>query len=291
VAHSMTGFGSAEGPVAQGQLHVDVRTVNHRHLNVQLKVPAILQELEGQLREILREHLHRGHVTLSARWIEEVTREGEISVNVERARDVVAAMGELKQALDLPGEVDLSFVARQPDVLAYGTGDVPAVEPEEVIGVVRTAVTELVAARRREGEALAAEIERLLSSIETELGAVEELSPARLTAERDRLRESVAALLDGKRADEDRLAQEIALLADKLDITEEIVRLRAHIDAVRDALTQSTPVGKRLSFLGQEMLREVNTIGSKANDAAIAHRVVSMKGELEKFREQIENLE
>jgi uncharacterized protein (TIGR00255 family) len=287
----MTGFGSAEGPVAQGQLHVDVRTVNHRHLSVQLKIPAILQELEGQLREILREHLHRGHVTLSARWIEEVTREGEISVNIERARDVVAAMEGLKQALDLPGEIDMSFVARQPDVLAYGAGDAPAVDPGEVIGVVRTAVTDLVDARRREGEALVAEIERLLTSIESELAAVEEQAPARLTAERDRLRESVAALLDGKRADEDRLAQEIALLSDKLDITEEIVRLRAHIGAVREALAQSAPVGKRLSFLGQEMLREINTIGSKANDAAIAHRVVSMKGELEKFREQIENLE
>jgi uncharacterized protein (TIGR00255 family) len=204
---------------------------------------------------------------------------------------VVAAMEELKQVLDLPGEIDMSFVARQPDVLAYGAGDAPAVDPGEVIGVVRTAVTDLVAARRREGEALAAEIERLLSSIESELAAVEEQAPARLTAERDRLRESVVALLDGKRADEDRLAQEIALLSDKLDITEEIVRLRAHIGAVRDALAQSAPVGKRLSFLGQEMLREINTIGSKANDAAIAHRVVSMKGELEKFREQIENLE
>ncbi len=291
MAHSMTGFGSAEGPVAEGRLHVDVRTVNHRHLSVQLKMPTILQELEGQLREILREQLHRGHVTLSAQWIEEVPRDGGIAVNAERAKDVVAAMKELKQALDLPGEIDVNFVARQPDVLTYGTGDAPAVDAEEVIPVVRHAVAELVAARQREGDVLTLEIARLLSSIEEELAAVEERAPARLTGERDRLRESVAALLDGKKADEDRLAQEIALLADKLDITEEIVRLRAHIAAVRDALADSAPVGKRLSFLGQEMLREVNTIGSKANDAAISHRAVAMKGELEKFREQIENLE
>jgi len=254
-------------------------------------MPAILQELEGQLRETLREQLHRGHVTLSAQWIEEVPREGSIAVNAERAKDVVAAMKELKQALDLPGEIDVSFVARQPDVLTYGTGDAPAVHAEEVIPVVRGAIAELVAARQREGDALTLEIERLLASIEGELAAVVEQAPARLTAERDRLRESVTALLDGKKADEDRLAQEIALLADKLDITEEIVRLRAHIAAVRDALADSAPAGKRLSFLGQEMLREVNTIGSKANDAAISHRAVAMKGELEKFREQIENLE
>jgi uncharacterized protein (TIGR00255 family) len=287
----MTGFGSAEGPVAQGRLHVDVRSVNHRHLSVQLKLPGILQELEGQLREVLREQMHRGHVTLSAQWIEEVPREGSIAVNAERAKDVVAAMQQLKRALDLPGEIDVSFVARQPDVLTYGVADAPAVDADEVVPVVRQALAALVAARQREGEALTVEIERLLASLEGELAAVEERAPARLSAERDRLRESVTTLLDGKKADEDRLAQEIALLADKLDITEEIVRLRAHLAAARDTLADAAPVGKRLSFLGQEMLREVNTIGSKANDAVIAHGAVAMKGELEKFREQIENLE
>ncbi len=291
MANSMTGFGSAEGPVAEGRLQVDVRTVNHRHLNVQLKLPPMFQDLEGRLREILREHIHRGHVTVSGRWIEEAPREGEIAVNVERAREVVTALEELKKALNLAGDVDLSFVARQPDVLTYGIGDAPSIEAEEVAAVVRRAVAELVATRQKEGEALTVEIDRLLSCVEDELAAVEQRAPERLTAERDRLHESVAMLLNGKKADDDRIAQEIALLADKLDITEEIVRLRAHLAAARDSLPQPPPAGKRLSFLGQEMLREVNTIGSKANDADIAHRVVAMKGELEKFREQIENLE
>ncbi|MCH7683161.1 MAG: DUF1732 domain-containing protein [Gemmatimonadetes bacterium] len=152
-------------------------------------------------------------------------------------------------------------------------------------------MAELVATRQKEGEALTVEINRLLSCVEDELAAVEQRAPERVTAERDRLRESVAMLLNGKKVDDDRIAQEIALLADKLDITEEVVRLRAHLAAARDSLSQPPPVGKRLGFLGQEMLREVNTIGSKANDADIAHRVVAMKGELEKFREQIENLE
>jgi uncharacterized protein (TIGR00255 family) len=260
-------------------------------LNVQLKLPPMFQDLEGRLREILREHIHRGHVTVSARWIEEAPREGEIAVNVERAREVVTALEELKKALNLAGDVDLSFVARQPEVLTYGTGDAPSIEAEEVAAVVRRAVAELVATRQKEGEALTVEIDRLLSCVEDELAAVEQRAPERVTAERDRLRESVAMLLNGKKVDDDRIAQEIALLADKLDITEEVVRLRAHLAAARDSLPQPPPVGKRLSFLGQEMLREVNTIGSKANDADIAHRVVAMKGELEKFREQIENLE
>ena len=288
---SMTGFGSAEGPVANGRMQVDLRTVNHRHMSVQVKVPSMLQEFEGQFREILREHIHRGHVTLSARWTEEAPRNGGITVNVDRAREVVDAMKELKKSLDLSGDIDVGFVARQPEVMAYGPAETASVALAEVTSVVRAALNELVETRRKEGQALGDEIERLLASIERELSMVEEKAPERLTAERDRLRESVATLLNGKPVDDDRLNQEIAFLADKLDITEEIVRLRAHFVAAREALTGSTPVGKRLSFLGQEMLREVNTIGSKANDAAIAHRVIEMKGELEKFREQIENLE
>ena len=287
----MTGFGTAEGPVAKGRLEVDVRTVNHRHMNVQVKVPSMLQEFEGQFREILREHISRGHVTLSARWTEEDPRDGGITINVDRAREVVAAMEKLKKFLGLSGDIDLAFVARQPDVMAYAPVESASVAVGEVTSVVRAALNDLLETRRKEGQALGDEIERLLALIESELTMVEERAPERLTAERDRLRESVATLLNGKPVDDDRLNQEIALLADKLDITEEIVRLRAHLVAAREALTGSTPVGKRLSFLGQEMLREVNTIGSKANNAVIAHHVIEMKGELEKFREQIENLE
>ncbi|MCH8255009.1 MAG: hypothetical protein IID06_06650, partial [Gemmatimonadetes bacterium] len=212
MANSMTGFGSAEGPVADGRLQVDVRTVNHRHLNVQLKLPPMFQDLEGRLREILREHIHRGHVTVSARWIEEAPREGELAVNVERAREVVMALKELKEALNLAGDVDLGFVARQPDVLTYRTGDAPSIEAEEVAAVVRRAMAELVATRQKEGEALTVEINRLLSCVEDELAAVEQRAPERVTAERDRLRESVAMLLNGKKVDDDRIAQEIALL-------------------------------------------------------------------------------
>ncbi len=287
----MTGFGSAEGPVGEGRLLVDVRSVNHRHLNVQLKLPSNLQDVEAHLREVVRARVQRGHVTLAARWTEELPREAEISVNVDRARQVVSAMEALKRALNLEGEIDVGFVARQPDVLAFTAGEVPAVETDGVTKIVTAALDDLVAVRNTEGAALAQELERLLAALGTDLAAVEALAPERLTAERDRLQRSVAELLDGNRLDENRLAQEIALLADKLDITEEIVRLRTHLGAARDALGKSVAIGKQLNFLSQEMLREVNTIGSKANNADIAQRVIAMKGELEKFREQVENLE
>jgi uncharacterized protein (TIGR00255 family) len=152
-------------------------------------------------------------------------------------------------------------------------------------------VDDVVASRTQEGQALARELEQRFDNIESQLGTVEARAPLRLTRERERLREAVRELLDGRAVDEDRLSQELALIADKLDVTEEIVRLRAHLAACRQALASEGAAGRQLAFLGQEMLREINTIGSKANDADMAHTVIAMKGELEKIREQAENVE
>ena len=145
--------------------------------------------------------------------------------------------------------------------------------------------------RRREGDALGAELGRRLEAIEQLAVAVDERAPERMVRERDRLRAAVSQLLEGRSMDDARLAQELALHADRLDITEELVRLRAHLSAARDALRLEEAVGKQLGFLAQEIGREINTIGSKANDATIGQLAIGMKGELEKFREQVENLE
>ncbi len=287
----MTGFGAAEGPVGNGRLQVEIRTVNHRHLNAQLKLPSMLQEAETEIRKLIRSKISRGHVTLTARWAEEIAPEQRIGLNVERAREVVAAMEELKATLGLEGDIDIGFVARQPDVLTVAQPDSPGIENHEVSSVTEAALKQLATARAREGEVLGAELARLLGSIEHHLSDVERRAPHRRGCERDRLRAAVADLLNGQELDDSRLAQEIALLADKLDITEEIVRLRAHLAAASEAIGKNTPIGKQLAFLGQEMLREINTIGSKANDSTITHLVIGMKGELEKFREQTENLE
>jgi uncharacterized protein (TIGR00255 family) len=287
----MTGYGVAEGPVSGGVLAVEVRTVNHRHFTPTLKLGGSLQQFESVVRDCLRVSIARGHVTLSARWVEEPERPLEIRVNVDRGREVMRALTELKQGLDLPGDVDLAFVARQPEVLTTAAGDVPDVAEKDVLAVVTGAVHELVAVREREGAALGAELAYQLGELEKGLEVVEERAPQRLVIERDRLKLAVEELLDGRAIDEQRLSQELAILADKLDITEEIVRLRTHIAAARDALSGSGPVGRHLSFLGQEILREVNTIGSKGNDAEIAQAVIGMKGVVEKIREQVENLE
>ncbi len=288
---SMTGYGAVEGPLEGGRLAIEVKTVNHRHLNVQIRLPPALQPIEADLRNRLRERLERGHVALTARWTEAPASATAVKLDIARAREIVRAVRELKTALDLEGEVGLEFVARQPDVLSTVEPEGAPVSVPDAVALLDRALDALDAMRRREGAALTAELRRLLAGIAGRLLAVEQAAPRRLASERDRLRRSVGELLEGRRLDEDRLALEIALLADKLDITEEIVRLRTHLDACGALLAGDGPVGRQLTFLGQEMLREINTIGSKANDATIAEAVVGMKGELEKLREQVENLE
>jgi len=278
----MTGFGSGEGSVLGGRLSIEIRSVNHRYFNPQLKLPFELAGTESQLRERLRGLLERGHVTLSARWIEPPATESAVTVDLARARQVVAAARELKKQLKLKGEVDLAFVARHPDVLALERDGAAAVE---------RAAQQLVAMRAREGAALATELGGRLDALAEGARAVERRAPDRLAAELARLKKAVGELAAGVPVDEQRLAVEVALLADRVDITEELVRLRTHFAACREALAGDAAVGKQLGFLAQELLREVNTIGSKANDAVIAQTVIAMKGELEKFREQLENLE
>ena len=287
----MTGFGSAEGSVLGGRLSIEIRSVNHRYYNPQLKLPFELGGVEGPLRERLRQLLERGHVTVSARWIDAPQRDGAVAVDLTRARQLVAAAKELKKRLKLKGEVDLAFVARQPEVLTPHQDGVATAQWSEVEPIAERAVRELLAMRAREGAALAVELGGRLRALETGAATIERRAPERLTAELARLRKAVAELAAGVQVDEQRLAVEVALMADRVDITEELVRLRTHLAACGAALASDGAVGKQLGFLAQELLREVNTIGSKANDAGITQTVITMKGELEKFREQLDNLE
>ena len=289
--YSMTGFGAAEGPVAGRRLRVEIRTVNHRYFNLSAKLPSDLTALEGELRERLRRDFDRGHLSVQARWSESADGDTGFAVDLDRARLVAARLREMQSALGLGGEVTIELVARQPDVLssaANGTGEVPWSEVEPVVA---KAGAECRAMRAREGEALTKELAHRVDLLERSAETIAGRAPERLVRERDRLRAAVAELLDGRAVNEERLAQELAFLADKLDVTEELVRFQAHVAAVRDALRSDKPVGKQLGFLAQELGREVNTIGSKAGDAGIAQLVIGMKGELEKFREQLENLE
>jgi uncharacterized protein (TIGR00255 family) len=291
VPYSMTGFGAAEGPVAGRRLRVEIRTVNHRYFNLSAKLPGDLSALEGELRERLRRDFDRGHVTVQARWSEQPERDTGFEIDLDRARTVAARLREMQAELGLGGEVTVELVARQPDVLGSGTNGAGEISWSDVEPVVAQAGAECRVMRAREGKALTQELAHRLDLLETSAREIAGRAPERLVRERDRLRAAVAQLLDGRTIDETRLAQELAFIADKLDITEELVRFATHVAAAREVLAGDGPVGKRLGFLAQELGREVNTMGAKAGDAVIAQNVIAMKGELEKFREQLENLE
>ena len=287
----MTGYGLATGVANGGKVQVEIKTVNHRHFTASLKLTSPLQALEGEVRRSLREQIHRGHVTITARWLEEPERPGVPKVNVSRAKQVLSVLRELQAELNVPGEIDLSLVIRQPDVFDIVADEAPTLDEEAFLRVVAEALDGLKETREREGGSLADEVKSQLDELSNLLGRVRERAPERVIAERDRLRAAVEELLEGRPVDDDRLSHEIALLADKLDVSEEMVRLQTHIDACREVLEKDGPVGRELTFLGQEMLRETNTIGSKANDAVIVQSVIDMKCVLEKFREQAENIE
>src|SRR6266516_2328371 len=230
VPRSMTGFVSADGTVLGGRLRVDIRTVNHRYYNPQFKLVFELAGVEGQVRERLRQLLDRGHVVVAARWVEAPPSDGAVAVDLARALKVAAAH-ELKKKLKLKGEIDLAFVARQPEVLSTHTDGAVAATWSEVEPIVAQAAQEVLAMRAREGRALATDLTARLAALEAGATAVAARAPARLAAELARLKQAVAQLAAGVPVDEQRLAVEVALLADRVDITEELVRLRSHLAA------------------------------------------------------------
>jgi uncharacterized protein (TIGR00255 family) len=287
---SMTGFGAAEGAVAGGRLRLEVRTVNHRHLNVQVKVPSELAELEPEIRERLRAHLARGHVTVGGRWLEEPPQAAAVTVDKARAEAIVAALRQAGRDLGIPGDVDLALLTRLPDVLRVSRAEV-TIEREAVLEVLDRAAAACGAAREREGAALLVELRARIATLDGLRARIAERAPERVVAERDRLALNVQALANGIALDPGRLAQEIAVLADRMDITEELVRFGTHLGELSRLLSGEGSVGREIGFLLQELLREANTMGSKADDAAVAQAVIGVKTELEKLREQIENLE
>jgi uncharacterized protein (TIGR00255 family) len=288
----MTGFGSAEGPLGSARVSVEVRTVNHRFFSPSIKLPSALSKWEADVREALRKSITRGHVTVSVR----IEREAADAAIVDETKfaQYSAALISLRDRHGLGGEIDVATVLRMPDVMrTSGAEEQQLGSIEELMTVVGAAAAELSRMRGAEGGRLKDVLLERIGLIEQAVARVAERAPERIIAQRDRLRENVKALAEGIAVNEDRLAQEIAILADRLDVGEELDRFRSHIAAFREALSNSNgeAVGKRLGFLLQELLREANTTGSKANDAAIQRDVMLVKEELERIREQVENLE
>lgn len=287
----MTGFGAATGYVGSQRVTVELRTVNHRFLNPHVKLPSSLSRWESEVRELLRRGIARGNVTLSARWEREAA--APLAIDEERFAGYVEQLRALQERHGLASELTTATVLRMPEIFSGASANDAEGTSEELTAVVGSALDALTRMREAEGARLAALLEDRMAAAESTLELVAARAPERLVEERERLRQSVRELADGVDVDPARLAGEIAVLADRLDVSEEIDRFRAHVQAFRAALRSSSrgPVGKKLGFLLQEMLREANTTGSKARDAAMTHHVVAIKEELERIAEQVENVE
>ena len=289
----MTGFGTAEGVVGGARVTIEVRSVNHRFFNPSIKLPSALGRWEGEVREALRRGIGRGAVTVSARL--EAAAEVGAGIDEQRFGQYVTRLRDLQRRFGIAADgLDLAAILRLPDVVVASGGDpVAGGTAEELVVVVDAALAALTRMREAEGGRLVAYLDERLAIVEAALDRITERAPRRLIEQRDRLRASVQEIAGGVAVDEQRLEQEIAILADRLDVSEELSRFRSHIAAVRDTIGSAGTdgVGKRLGFLLQEMLREANTTGSKANDAGVVADVVVIKEELERIREQVENLE
>jgi uncharacterized protein (TIGR00255 family) len=286
----MTGFGAAEGTVGSARVTVELRSVNHRFFNATIKLPAELSRWEGEVREALRKRVSRGHITLGARVDRGVA--GPPLIDEERFSAYVGLLRNLKDRFGLAGDVDVATVLRMPDVMS-SISEGSEGEASAFLLLVDAAAVNLANSRGQEGERLGTYLLERLTIVESALGRIRLRAPQRLAEQRERARESIRQLASGVQVDEQRLAMEIAIQADRLDVQEELSRFGSHLVAFRKSVSDGAdePVGKRLGFLLQEMLREANTTGSKAYDASILADVVTVKEELERIREQVENLE
>jgi len=290
----MTGFGEAAIDTPAGSLRAELRTVNHRFFSLNIRHPAALDRYEPQIRDWVRSRISRGHVNLTYRLEGTEGETGpELMLDVERAARYLRIFQDLKERFDLPGEVTLEMLAAHADLVVREQNHAPELDAEAVRDVTDRAARAVVIMREDEGRNLQADLDDRLHAIGDALVVIAERAPARLAREHQRLQRAVAELVADLKMDDERIAREIAIVADRWDISEEIVRLRAHLQHFRGMLAEDAaePVGKRLAFLVQEMHREANTIGSKANDADIEHRVVAIKNEIERLREQVENVE
>jgi uncharacterized protein (TIGR00255 family) len=295
VLRSMTGYGEGELESDGARVRAEIRTVNHRYLNFQFRTPPGYDRHTRALEGVLKDRFARGHVSLTLTV--EAAGDDEprpVRVDLERARAYLEGIREMGDALGLEGEVGLPLMAGFRDLFRAEDPSPPQLSEEALLAVVSAAADRVVAMREEEGIRLGDDLRARLDVMEAELDGIEARAPARLVEERDRLRDRIRELMEGVgELDEERIGREVAHLADRWDIHEEVVRFRSHIRMFRDTLDGAEPagVGKRLGFIAQEILREANTVGSKANDAQIAARVVTIKEEIERLREQLENLE
>ncbi len=290
---SMTGFGRAEVSKKGLTVSAEVRSVNSRYLDLTLRLPRSLSQREKEVKDIVRTFLNRGNLNVTVKLAYDSDGVVPLKVNKAAAKSYYKLLNEVRKAVKLREKVKLEHLLTFSEVLEpveEEEGD--ELEWELAQETIRQALENLNAMRAQEGSELVKDLEKRVHWMNETLNDVERLSKARIPEERKNLHERIAQLIEDKFViDQNRLELEIALIVDKLDVTEECVRYRSHNKFFLEALQKNEAAGRKLNFLVQEMNREANTIGSKSNDATLAYLVVGLKEELEKIREQIQNIE
>jgi uncharacterized protein (TIGR00255 family) len=287
----MTGYGSGRAALGEGQVVLDVRTVNHRFLDVRVRLPSRIQSRTPVVERAIRARLERGRVDVSARF------EGQAfpqpTLDLDRARAVYGELAALRDALNPDEPLPLTLLSSVPDLFVINRAIDEEALDRSLEQAAQAACDVVMAMREKEGQALGSELGDRLSDLGLSVGALKVAVPEMLEGRRTRLRDRLDALLAGVdvNVDPGRLEQEIAVLADRSDIAEELVRLDSHRDQMFELIENSSaPVGKRIDFLLQEMAREANTIGSKVQDGALTTHVIALKACIEQMREQAQNV-
>ena len=289
---SMTGFGRGREVLNGRDITVEIRSVNHRYYEFSARIPRSLSFAEDKLRALLAGKIGRGKVEVSVYITNTTANDEQITVNRQVLGDYVAALRSVQEEYSLNDDLALSHVLRMPDALTV----VKTQTDEEdlwadVSAVAQQALERFITMREAEGVKMRDDFLARLKTIEEWVGVIEERSPKLVEEYRTRLFERMKEVLEGKQVDEGRILLEAAIYSEKTAVDEETVRLRSHIAQFRTMLESGEPIGRKLDFLVQEMNRETNTIGSKVQDLEVTHIVVDQKSEIEKIREQVQNIE
>ncbi len=289
----MTGFGRAQGVVEGRQISCEIRTVNSRNLDPKLRLPPSLLILEGKLTEVVRSRVNRGRVDLT---LDETVVAGDskpVTIDLGLAEHYAREFENLASTLHLKSDpADLfRLVIAQRDVVKQSRFEVSERVTDAVVKIVEAALEDLDKVRTIEGEHLALDLNQRMDGLKAHIPALREARPETVQNLRERIQKRLKELEVELKLDEQRLAQEVVYWVDRADVTEEIVRFESHLQKFGELLTGREPCGRKLDFLIQEIFRELNTIGSKAQNTSVAHRIVDMKSEIERIREQVQNLE
>lgn len=288
---SMTGYGKAEIFKNDYRVSVEMKSVNHRFLDLSLKMPKALSFIEDAIKKVISSRLSRGHVDVYINYENKGAGAYSVEINEALAERYAEGASKLAARLNLTNDVGVAFVMKQPDVVSVKAVEEGEALSDAVLACVAEAADGLNSMREEEGVALAEDFKQKLSAISGLTDKVALRAPDVRKVYAEKLRQRIKEYLGEVEPDETRLLTEVALFTDRSSVDEEITRLRAHVEHFYSIITEDVPVGRKLDFLIQEMNRECNTIGSKANDKAITDYVLSLKTEVEKLREQIQNVE